>query len=298
MTERLWRVAVTTPDERSADAVSGLLGGMSDAVSAFEASPLGPWLVQAFIEGKPDRGRIEAGLALAAAALGIAPPPLHLEPLDDIDWLKRNQESFPPLRIGRYFVHGSHVAEPPPAGSIPLLIDAATAFGTGEHATTRGCLLALDLLARRGRRRRILDMGTGTGILALAAAKTWGVTALACDIDRHSVGVARANMAVNRMAPRVACRQSDGYRAAEIRDRAPYDLIFANILARPLARMAGALASHLAPGGVAILSGLLADQERFVAAAHTARGLTFHSRIPIAGWHTLVFRRPRRSGDE
>ena len=292
MIERLWRIGVTVPGERAADAIAELICLVADAVTAFETAPNGPWLVQGYVQGKPDRARIEAGLALAAGALHIPEPTLHLEPQEEIDWLKRNQESFPPLRIGRYFVHGSHVEDAPPPGSIPLLIDAATAFGTGEHATTEGCLRALGELARRGRRRRILDMGTGTGILAVAAAKTWHVPVLACDIDAHSVEVARENTRLNGVAPLVACRTSDGYAGTAVRAGAPYDLVFANILARPLARMAPDLARHLAPGGIAVLSGLLASQERYVAAAHCTAGLVFRRRVAIKGWHTLVFQRP------
>jgi ribosomal protein L11 methyltransferase len=209
--------------------------------------------------------------------------------MPDIDWLKRNQESFPPMRIGRYFIHGSHIETPVPAGSIGLLIDAATAFGTGEHATTHGCLLALDRLVRQGKRGRILDMGTGTGILAIAAAKSWRVPVLACDIDGNSVKVAAENVGLNQVAGLVMCRQSDGYASRAVRINAPYDLIFANILARPLASMAPDLARHLAPGGVAILSGLLAGQEPYVAAAHRAQGLAFMGRIQRQGWHTLIF---------
>lgn len=287
----VWRVAVTMPDEDSADAVAGLLETATSVVTAFETVRDGPWLVQGFAEKNPDRGAIEVGLALAARALGLAEPELIVERMDDVDWLKLNQESFPPLRIGRYFVHGNHITEKPPGGSIPLLIDAATAFGTGEHATTHGCLLALDRVAKRGRRRHILDMGAGTGILAIAAAKTWHVPVLACDIDAHSVDVARENIRVNHSATLVQAIRSDGYAACEIARRAPYDMIFANILARPLARMAPALARHLAPGGVAILSGLLGSQERIVAAAHRAQGLAFAGRVAIDGWHTLVWTR-------
>jgi ribosomal protein L11 methyltransferase len=290
MSPILWRLAVTLPDEAAADTVSALLEEVADAITAFETAPKGPWLVQGFVEGKPDRARIEAGLALAALSLGIDEPALDLEQLDDIDWLRRNQESFPPMRIGRYFVHGSHIQGAPPAGSVPLRIDAATAFGTGEHATTHGCLLALDRLAKRGRRRRILDMGTGTGILAIAAAKTWRVPVLAADIDAHSVAVAQENVGLNGVAGLVRCLRSDGYADAEIGRRGKYDLIFANILARPLTRMAPDLARHLAPGGVAILSGLLGWQEPLVMAAHRGQGLRFVGRIARSGWCTLVFR--------
>jgi ribosomal protein L11 methyltransferase len=287
--DRLWRVAVAAPDERAANVFSNVLGTIGTAIAAFETSPKGPWSVEGFVEGKPERAAIEAGLALAALALGIEEPALELEPMPEIDWVRRNQESFPPMRIGRYFIHGSHIATPVPAGAIGLLIDAATAFGTGEHQTTHGCLLALDRLVRRGRRRRILDMGTGTGILAIAAAKSWRVPVLACDIDRNSVRVAAENVGLNAVADLVECLPSDGYSSRAVRAGAPYDLIFANILARPLAAMAPDLARHLAPGGTAILSGLLAGQEAYVAAAHRAQGLRFVGRIARQGWHTLIF---------
>jgi ribosomal protein L11 methyltransferase len=287
--ERVWRLAVEAPDEGLANAFAAALEPSGAIVSAFEASPGGAWLVQGFIQGKPDRVALEANLALAAFAFDTGEPALTLEALPDVDWLKANQEGFPPLRIGRFYVYGSHVAAPVPAGAIGLRIDAATAFGTGEHATTHGCLEALDRLARHGRRRRILDMGTGTGILAIAAAKLWGVPVLACDIDRNSVRVAAENAGVNGVAKLVGCHASDGYAARAIRAGAPYDLIFANILAGPLVAMAPALARHLAPGGIAILSGLLAAQEAFVRDAHRAQGLTFRDRLPRQGWHTLMF---------
>lgn len=291
MTGRLWRLAVTAPDEPAADGFAAVLGAVAPALTAFESAPGGEWLVQGFVEGRPERGPLEAGLALAAAALGLAEPALAIEPVEEIDWLKANQESFPPMRIGRYVIQGSHVRTPVPAGAVGLLIDAATAFGTGEHPTTHGCLLALDRLARRGRRRRILDMGSGTGILAMAAARTFRVPVLAADIDAHAVAVARENVKANGLAGRVRAIASDGYAAREIAARAPYDLIFANILARPLGRMAPALARHLAPGGVAILSGLLGEQEPLVASAHRAQGLAFAGRIRRGNWHTLVFRK-------
>jgi ribosomal protein L11 methyltransferase len=290
--EPLWRLAVEAPNENVANAFSAVFELVGAAITAFETTPKGPWSVQGFVQGKPDRATLESGLAMAAAATGLAEPTLELEQLPDVDWVRENQESFPPMRIGGYFIYGSHVTKPVPAGLVGLLIDAATAFGTGEHATTHGCLLALDRLVRRGRRRRILDMGTGTGILAIAAAKTWRVPVLACDIDRNSVKVAEENVELNGVAGLVTCRPSDGYTASEVRAGAPFDLVFANILARPLARMAPDLARNLAPGGVAILSGLLAEQEAFVTAAYRAQGLVFRGRIPRNGWHTLIFERP------
>ena len=239
---------------------------------------------------------LEAALALAWTARADEPPALAIERLPARDWLAENQASFPPLRAGRYFIHGSHYRAHAPAGAMALTINATTAFGTGEHATTRGCLLALDALARRGLRRPVLDMGTGTGILAIAAAKTWRRTVTARDIDAESVRVAARNAAVNGAAALVDLGRADGYRGLR---RRRYALIFANILARPLALMAPDLARHLAPGGVAVLSGLLSRQERAVLAAHRLQGLALRARFCIDGWHTLVLaRRGSTAGDQ
>jgi len=297
----VWHLVLEAPDAAAADAAAAAFGTQAGAVSAFEAAPGGAWRVEAFAEREPDRAALVAALSVAAAALAGAAPAdlaggLVVEKLPQRDWLLENQQSFPPLRAGRYFIHGSHHAGGVPAGAIGLLIDAATAFGTGEHATTRGCLLALDRLARRGRRRRVLDMGTGTGILAIAAAKTWRHRRiLACDIDPGSVRVARANVRANEVAPLVRTARTDGYQAAVVDRAAPFDVVFANILARPLAAMAPSLARALAPDGIAVLSGLLRRQEAFVLAAHRAQGLKLARRIPIGGWHTLVFSRSGRA---
>jgi ribosomal protein L11 methyltransferase len=230
---------------------------------------------------------LEATLAIAWTGRVDGPPPLACERVPPRDWLAASAASFPPLMIGRYFVHGSHHRGAVPAGRTGLRIDAATAFGTGEHATTRGCLLALDALARRGPRRRVLDMGTGTGILAIAAAKTWRRPVLARDIDHESVRVARINAQRNGVAALVRARPADGYVTRGISGR-PFDLVCANILARPLMRMAPRLAGALAPGGIAVLSGLLARQERAVLAAHRAQRLVLRRRIAHDGWHTLM----------
>jgi ribosomal protein L11 methyltransferase len=291
----LWRLALTAADERTADAAAAALETEASAVSAFEIAPGGAWRVEAYADHEPDRAALDGAGALAALAHGIAAEgllaDLAIERLTPRDWVAENQQSFPPLLVGRFFIHGSHIKSAVPAGAIGLCIDAATAFGTGEHATTRGCLLALDGLAKRGRRRHPLDMGTGTGILAMAAAKRWNCPVLACDIDAGSVEVARTNMRANGTALLVRLYRSNGYRHHAVQRGRPFDLILANILARPLARMAGDLAASLAPGGVAVLSGLLTRQAPLVLAAHRAHGLTLRRRIVIAGWETLVLER-------
>ncbi|MGE5202070.1 MAG: 50S ribosomal protein L11 methyltransferase, partial [Acidobacteriota bacterium] len=248
------------------------------------------WRVEGFSDAAPERRAVASTLEAAFAGHGEAPA-FRLERLPPRDWVRENQESFPPRRIGRYFVYGSHHRGGVPAGAIGLLIDAATAFGTGEHATTTGCLRAMDGLARRRRFRRILDMGTGTGILAIAAAKTWARPVLAVDIDGGSVQVTRVNLRRNGVAARVAAEWSRGYRSRRVQARRPFDLVLANILARPLAAMAHDLRSALAPGGVAVLSGLIEWQTPFVLAPHRRAGLRLVRRLVIEGWTTLELRR-------
>jgi ribosomal protein L11 methyltransferase len=279
---------VTVADAAGAEAAAAAFGTACGAVSAFEAAD-GGWRVEGFATAAPERALIEANLALAWTGRGDLPPDLVIERVPPRDWLAENQASFPPLRAGRYFIRGSHHRGPAPAGAIALVIDAATAFGSGEHATTRGCLLALDALARRRRFARVLDMGTGTGILAMAAAKTWRRRVTARDIDAEAVRVAARNAAVNGVGALIDLRRSAGYRGLGRAGR--FDLVFANILARPLMLMAGDLARALAPGGVAVLSGLLARQERAILAAHRARGLRLLRRFPLSGWHTLLLGR-------
>jgi ribosomal protein L11 methyltransferase len=291
----VWRLAVTAPDAAAAELASAVLATACSAVSAFEAEPTGAWRIEGYATVPPTPGLIEATLAVAWTGRDDAPPALGVEHLPAHDWVALNQASFPPLAAGRYMIHGSHRRERVPPGRIGLCIDAATAFGTGEHATTRGCLLAIDRLAKRRHRRRSLDMGTGTGILAIAAAKTWRRRVWARDIDAEAVRVAAHNAGINGVARLLDLRRGNGYGDRGLRRSGPFDLILANILARPLMRMAPALARALAPGGVAVLSGLLARQEAALRAAHRQQGLALVRRIALDGWHTLVLaKRPLR----
>jgi ribosomal protein L11 methyltransferase len=181
-----------------------------------------------------------------------------------------------------------------PAGAIGIAVDAATAFGTGEHPSTRACLLAIDRLARRRRFRKPLDIGTGTGILSIAAAKLLRRNVVATDIDPRAVRVAQHNFARNGVARLVQVRAASGYRDRVFR-QCRYDLILSNILARPLAEMARDLAHALAPGGRAVLSGLLRRQEPIVLAPHRSCGIVLERRLVIDGWSTLVMRRQQRT---
>ena len=288
------RITAELESAEAALELAALLDELAGAVSAFEtreAEGNAPalWRVEAYPKASVLSADIEIRLALAAAGAGGRLIRIIEERLPERDWLAENRRDFPPQRIGRFFIHGSHWRGPVPPSTIAIEIDAATAFGTGEHPSTRGCLLALEELARRRRFRRPLDVGTGSGILALAAAKRFHRRLTASDIDPEAVRVAWHHARRNGLAARVNFAQAPGYRSRALRGR-KYDLILANILARPLALMARDLTRALAPGGVAVLAGLLRRQEPLVLAAHRAQGLALARRLVIDGWSTLVLR--------
>jgi ribosomal protein L11 methyltransferase len=281
---------------RGTDAVTAVLAILDDlagAISAFEIAPQ-EWRVEAYPRLPVLTPALSAQLALAAAAEQGTLVEIGEEKLPDRDWLAENQLAFPPLRIGRFFIYGSHHRGGVPSGAIGIMLDAATAFGTGEHPSTRACLMALEGLAKRRRFRHPLDIGAGTGILAIAAAKLLKRRVLASDIDCGAVRVARHNIGRNGGPSMVRVRRAAGYRDRAIR-KSRYDLILSNILARPLALMARDLAGALAPGGRAVLSGLLRRQEPIVLVPHRGCGIVLERRLVIDGWSTLVLRARSRS---
>ncbi|WP_142848715.1 50S ribosomal protein L11 methyltransferase [Telmatospirillum sp. J64-1] len=291
----IWRIQVTAPVEaldafeealeRHADAVTWF---MDDDIGTDDGEFEGTWSLQAYSRTPPDRAAIIADLSLAATVSGADLPELDIAKVPDMDWVAETLRNFPPIDAGRFYVYGSHWEGGPPQGRTGLLVDAGTAFGSGEHATTRGCLLALDGLAKSHRFTRPLDLGCGSGILALAVAKTWPVQVLAADIDPESVRVTRVNGRRNGVPSRIKAVVSNGYRNPAIKRQGPYDLICANILARPLTWLAPQLGRHIAPGGIAVLSGLLTRHERMVINAHRRQGLRLLRRIRIGEWSTLV----------
>ena len=248
------------------------------------------WRLEGVRDAGDDISGLQQSLALAAVATGVLAP-LGRTATEAEGWLARTQESFPPQPVGRRFmIHGTHDRGEPAPGRIMLTLDAGLAFGSGEHGSTRGCLRALELAARR-QPRRIADIGTGSGILAMAAAKLLRRPVLATDIEPWSVRVAGQNAALNGVAHLVRPVLADGWRAPVVTASAPYDLVFANILARPLCRMSRDLARHLAPGGTAILAGLLVSQARMVLAAHRRHGLVLEQMLREGQWATLVLRK-------
>ncbi len=256
------------------------------------------WRVEGVREVGADPAPLLGALLLAELTSGVSAVPGHTATEAD-GWLLRTQQSFPPVRVGRRFlVRGTHEAGRVSAGLIGLTLDAGLAFGSGEHGSTRGCLRALEAVARRRPSRaprqrvpqlRVLDLGTGSGILAMAAAQLLRVPVLATDIEPWSVRVAGQNAQANRVGRLVRPALADGWRSRRVSGR--FDLVLANILARPLCRMARDLALHLAPGGTAILAGLLDWQAQWVLGAHRRQGLVLERRFAEGPWVTLVVRK-------
>lgn len=212
-----------------------------------------------------------------------------VEPLADADWLAMALSGLPPVRAGRFFVYGIHDHGRAPVNAVNLRIEAGAAFGTGHHGTTVGCLIAYNDLLKKGSFKRVLDVGAGTGVLAIAASKTGTPVAVGTDIDAISVRISNENAALNASKARFV--HANGLNHRKVRGSGPYDLVFANILARPLVGLSMDIRGALKPGGLVILSGLLRTQERFVKAAYLSHGFTVVRRIHRDAWCTLVMRR-------
>ncbi|MFJ1290769.1 50S ribosomal protein L11 methyltransferase [Paracoccus yeei] len=285
-----WTALTQTAGREAAEALTELAEDLTPepvGTGIFEIEDgRGRWEVGLYFTERPD----ELALALMAAAWGA--DPFVLSELPEVDWVAHVRRELSPVEAGRFFVHGSHDADRVPEGAEALLIEAAMAFGTGHHATTRGCLLALDRLVSEGfQPRRIVDVGCGTAVLAMAAARVFPVIVLAGDIDPQAVDVARANVIANGLLGRVECVEAVGFDHPLIEGAAPFDLVFANILKQPLIDLVPDMARYVAPGGHAILSGILATQADAVVAAYAAGGLALETREDHGEWTTLVVRR-------
>ncbi|MDX1739632.1 MAG: 50S ribosomal protein L11 methyltransferase, partial [Alphaproteobacteria bacterium] len=232
------------------------------AAAAFEVLPdKGPWRYEGYCDGLPDHDSLTATIALASIQADIKEPDFTCLPLPDVDWVSENQKSFREIKAGRFFIHPSLYEGTIPAGSWPLMIDAATAFGTGEHATTKGCLLAIQDLSKYFKPENPLDLGCGTGILAMGMAKAWRIPVSASDIDPEAVRVTKYNAVKNGVGNFIDAFAAAGFNHLQLKKRAKYDLIVANILANPLKDLSREMSQNLEDGGYLILSGLLNDQE-------------------------------------
>jgi len=243
----------------------------------------GVWRIDAFPVSSEEADDLRAHLALWPTLKTIT------ETLADADWLAMALSGLPPVRAGRFFVFGVHDRGRVPPNAVNLRIEAGAAFGTGHHGTTVGCLLAYDRLLKSRRFRKVLDVGTGTGVLAIAAARSGACVTVGTDIDRVSVRIARENARINRATSRFVA--ANGLQAPVVKASAPYDLVFANILAPPLVGLSYDIARALRPGGIAILSGLLRAQARRVLAAYLSKGFAVERRLGRDAWATLVLRK-------
>jgi ribosomal protein L11 methyltransferase len=284
-------ITLTVPDD-ALDHFESALSSVCRAVSFFQNEEERSWDISAVKERGAFESDLLSALMLAEMLTGCSPALTRsLVPVGG--WLARTKAAFPEQRIGRRFVvRGTHIEAPPIPGKIMLTVDAGMAFGSGEHNSTRGCLVALEQISRYCQPQRILDLGTGSGLLAIAAAKIYHRKILATDIDARAARVAAANARLNGVAEQVRAIKADGWVNKTIRRNAPYNLVFANILARPLCAMAHALAVALAPGGIAILAGLLTVQANWVLSAHRRAGLVLERRIIDGAWTILVLRKP------
>ena len=286
----------TLPGEEAAQSLAAAMERMDPeptGVGVFEIEDgSGLWEVGAYFLEPPD------GVMLEVLATAFGAKPFALSELPEVDWVAHVRRELSPVDAGRFFVFGSHDADRVPAGRVPLQIEATVAFGTGHHGTTLGCLKAFDRLLTEGwRPAKVADIGCGTAVLAMAAAATLpDALVIASDIDRVAVDVAEANVAINHLDGRVECLEAAGLDHARIKAAGPYDLVFANILKGPLIELAPGIATHLATGGRAILSGLLSVQADSVIAAYVGSGLVLNNREDIGEWSTLVLQRPAISG--
>ena len=280
-----WLVAGETAARRVANLVAESLDPAEAACAAFERAD-GRWQVDIHLRHRPDPAALRELIAPAGGeALADT---LTVERVAPRNWLKEGLIGLRPVRAGRFVVHGAHDRARVPSHCIGIEIEAGMAFGTGHHGTTRGCLLALDALARRHRPRHILDLGTGSGVLAIAAAKIFRVPVLAIDIDPRAVETARANARHNGVGALVTVVRAAGLHAPQAVARAPFDLVLANILLNPLQRLAAPMARQLMPNARVVLSGVMESQANAALAAYRSQGLMLERSFVLDGWFTPV----------
>lgn len=278
-----WKARAVLPKHeahRLSDALEQL--EPSPVVSAFELGERGLWEVEAFFAIEPDEQEL-------ANQFGV---PMRVIPIQDENWVARALDGLPPVETDRFFLYGSHDASTVPPNKIGLKIEASYAFGTGHHGTTRGCLLALEHLVKRRSFDNALDLGCGTGVLGMAFARLLRRPVVATDIDPLATLKSVENAHINRAGPNMRIETANGFRSKLIADNAPYDLIFANILAGPLMRLMPGIWRNTAPGGNVILSGILDEQALGICSIARSFGFKVLRRSALEGWITLILQRP------
>jgi len=287
-----WKISFTTPAAKAEDfAVALSLADWpeSHAVATSEIEEHVTWQVEAYYETAPDEADIKRLLKDQEARSGCETTNLIIEALPDINWVAKSLEGLAPIETDRFFLHGAHDAHKCPSGRIPLLVDAGEAFGTGHHGTTLGCLKMIEKVSKIKKADNALDLGCGTGVLAIALAKLTKRTVIASDIDPVATRVTIQNARANKVHPLIKAFTATGFDHPDLNAGAPYDLIVANILAKPLVRLSPMVEQSLAAGGTLVLSGILHEQEKMVVSAYISQGLKFVERLRINEWVTLRF---------
>ncbi len=286
---KLWQLQIFCPANAVA-LIEECFEENSLAVSSFEFNETeSVWKVELLYDFPLNSNDIDIKLRIISESHSNFPIDFNITEVEQKDWQSEILKTFPPFRVRRFFIHGSHYKDAIPVNTIPLLIDAGTAFGSGEHETTSGCLIALDDILKRKKIKNALDMGCGSGILAISYVKSTNKKAVAIDIDAQSVKVAKQNFEINKTAQNISAYVGDGFKSGKIKKCKKFDLIFANILARPLVKMSKELSCKLSDnGGLVILSGLLNYQMRFVHNAYRMQGLRLVKHIKNGNWSILV----------
>lgn len=285
----LWKIVLEDVAESAIPVFEVALADLTTVVAGERDGSGNLWTLSGYAEARPDTAAVRRSVTAAARAAGTTVPVVVVAEIPRRDWVGEQERTLPPVDVGRFRVFGSHVKESPPPGAVPVRIDAGLAFGTGRHASTAGCLTAIDGLLREGERpSRPLDVGTGSGILGIALALCLDVSVLATDTDPVAVRVATENARINGVVDRFSAFAADGFDCPEIARNEPRDLVVANIFAGPLIDLAPAAARTLGSGGRLILSGMLDAEADSVARTYEAVGVDCTDRVKISGWTTLV----------
>lgn len=283
----MWQIEFELPKTDSTH-FQDALSEVFDTMLIFESEDKQSWIIRFIFEEEPGE-EVTDQIQLMADEFGVTLPVCSKQELPDIDWLAENRKDFPAMTIPPFYIHGSHLQPSEDSSLISILVDASLAFGTGEHATTRGCLEVIAEIDPPEAGASILDLGCGTAILAIGMAKLWSRDVWASDIDEDSVVMARQNCVDNSVADQVQTLCADGFSDPQLKSASPYGLIVANILAGPLCELAPQMREHIAPGGRVLLSGLLVEQMDQVKQAYEDQGFVLKSDKIIGDWATLLF---------
>ncbi|MEC7488726.1 MAG: 50S ribosomal protein L11 methyltransferase [Pseudomonadota bacterium] len=289
-TDPLWEIVFQVSCVEHLEVFEGAFEGIAVGISTFKLRGTLAWRVAVLAENEPDSRQISLNIAIAAAAAGVESPEVDFHPVIAKDWVAEVEKLLSPIQVGPYFICGSHIHDRSPVGSVKIRIDAGLAFGTGDHETTQGCLRAIEEFCTIQSRGNALDLGTGSGILAIALAKRFSFEVAACDNDPVAIDVARKNALLNGVAGNINFYIADGLAHPKLSAWKPYDIVIANLVSNPLIVMAKDISGALTTNGTVILSGILIEQTEGVIAAYTEVGFVPARRITLGDWETLVFR--------